>query len=139
MILHPPIEITARLLPGVRIGQAFLSIEYAAPAWDKEFSGWRTRYRYHIDLPDGFECSSDDLKSGLGHHGLLQGLGDLLCFLEACGESYGWWLRHGRNGERGENQDLFPPQVAEWAYQNSDELALVRSEIEQAPKPLIEE
>jgi hypothetical protein len=55
--------------------------------------------------------------------------------LDACGESYGYGLRTGQSGE---NADLFPEQVAEWAYQNSDELSMLACELEEN-KGLIEE
>jgi hypothetical protein len=58
-ILHPPTIITPRLLAGVEINKAFLSIDIVG----REHSG-RVRYRYCIDLPDGQEFSGDDLRSG---------------------------------------------------------------------------
>lgn len=123
MTLKSPFIITPRLLPGVHIGKAFISIEY-----DGGTSDGRIRYRYHIDLPDGSEHTGNDLKSGVGSGNLQSGMESLLSFLAACGESYGFSKRTGREGE---NTDLFPPAVAEWAYQNSDELATLEIEIQE--------
>ena len=54
----------------------------------------------------------------------------LLAFLDACGESVNFTQRTGIEGD---NNDLFPPHVAEWAAANTDELSLVRLELEETP------
>jgi hypothetical protein len=127
MLLKSPIEITPRLMPGVRVGDAWVQIEYA------EGRGHRMAYRWFIDLPDGSEHSGDDLTSGC-RHSLQHGLESLLSFLSACGESW----RYSYNGQRGENADLVPPAVAEWAAANSDELSMLSIELGEQPD-LIEE
>jgi hypothetical protein len=129
MLLHNPVCITARLMAGVRVGDGFISIDYS----DRQ-GGRAVRYRYAIDLP-GFEHEADDLLSGCQGGNLQEGLESLLCFLGACGEAYYWRLRTGHGGE---NIDLFPPKVGEWAYQHSDELAMLQLELEETPG-LIEE
>lgn len=75
MILHTPFQITARLLPGVKVGTGWISIEFAGPTDDG-----RTRYQYHIDTPK-FEHSASDLKSGVGGGSLQDGMVSLLLFL----------------------------------------------------------
>lgn len=57
-------------------------------------------------------------------------LATLLTFLGAAAESYSYRQRTGRNGE---NEDLFPAPVVEWAYQNSDELSMLAMELEETP------
>jgi hypothetical protein len=131
MLIHEPCMITSRLLPGIKVGGGFISIEYSKRAGDEG----RTRYQYHIDLPNGEEHTGDDLQSGCQGGSLQEGLASLLSFLSACGESYGYSLRTGREGE---NTDLFPANVAEWAYQNSDELSSLSCDFEETPD-LIEE
>ena len=59
MILKSPVMITARLLPGVKIGPATVSIEYITK---RNFEG-RTEYRVHIDHPE-FTYTDEDSKSG---------------------------------------------------------------------------
>lgn len=54
MKLNTPFLISARLLPALKVADAFISIEYAGDA------GGRQRYRYHIDTPS-FEHTGDDL------------------------------------------------------------------------------
>lgn len=122
MILQSPICITARLLPGVKIDNAFVSISYSKRAG----SEGRTRYRWHIGLPEG-EYTGDDLQSGCQGGSLQEGLESLLCFLGACGESW----RYSGPGE--ENADLFPQPVAEWAAQNADELTMLEYELQEQP------
>ena len=119
--LKAPCIITPRLLPGVAINGAFVSIEYARA------NGHRQHYRYHIDLADGTEFTGDDLSSGC-NHSLQSGLESLLSFLSACGESINYETRTGRESENG---DLFPRNVGEWAARNSDELSMLATELEE--------
>lgn len=132
MLLHPPFEISSRLLPALRVGGAVIQVEYSKrPGRDG-----RVRYQYTIDLPDGREYVADDLQSGCGGGTLQEGFESLLCFLGACGESVNYQTRTGGEGE---NADLFPDFVAEWASQNTDELAMVQCGIEESETELIEE
>lgn len=129
MKLHAPFEISARLLPAVRIGKSWISIEAHG-----ETSDGRTRYRYHIDTPD-FEYTGSDLKSGVGGGDLAEGMASLLAFLSACAESRSYGERTGRAGE---NADLFPDNVGQWAQAHSDEIGMLQLEIEESQLPLIE-
>ena len=129
MKLHDPFIITARLLPGVKVGDGYISIEYGGTTDDN-----RTRYRYQIDTPE-IEHTDNDLKSGGGGGSLQEGMASLLSFLDAAAESYDY---HLRTGSAGENEDLFPKNVVEWAYQNRDEIGLPQCVIEETPN-LIEE
>jgi hypothetical protein len=128
MILHPPFEISARLLPSLHIGGAWVSLEYAGSTSDG-----RQRFRYYIDLPDGTEHVAAELKSGVGGCDLQEGFENLLAFLGAAAESYRY------RGMQGENSDLFPESVNAWAALNSDEIDLARLDIEEATTRLIEE
>lgn len=91
----------------------------------------RDRYQYHIDA-DGRSHSGCDLKSGCGGGTLQEGLESLLSFLSAAAESYRY------KGMEGENSDLFPEWVDEWAAQHSDEIGMMRLELEEN-KDLIED
>ena len=133
MILHPPFQISSRLLPALKVGEAWIQLEYSK-ARDLA-SGGRTQYRWTIDLPDGSEHTGHDLASGVGGGSLQQGFASLLSFLGACAESMAYKRRTGRGGE---NCGLFPPAVAEWADMNSDEIAMMAIEVEET-KNLIEE
>lgn len=130
MTLNSPFIITPRLLPGVQVGDGLISIEYARSDRDG-----RTVYRYHIDIP-GHEYSGTDLRSGCQGGSLQDGMESLLTFMGACGESYRYAMRTGRQGE---NTDLFPPAIAEWCYRHSDELSMLALEIEESETALIDE
>lgn len=130
--LSPPFAISARLLPAIQIGGAWISLEYSR----RGTSDGRTRYQWAIDLPDGSEHTGDDLKSGCGGGDLQGGFVSLLSFLAACGESVKFAQRTGREGE---NADLFPAPVAQWAADHTDDLMLVELEIEESAEKLIEE
>lgn len=127
MILTQPAVITARLLPGIKVGDTTISIAYASA------SGHRMRYAYHIDNPE-WEHSAEDLSSGC-NHSLQSGLASLLSFLTAAAEAYAYTLRTGRESD---NADLFPPHVTEWAYQNSDELSMLQCELQDNPELIVE-
>lgn len=135
MRLTSPVIITPRLLPGVQIGRAFISITYSKRAGDET----RTRYQYYVDLPfergDTVAVACDDLQSGCQGGSLQEGLASLLSFLAACGESV-YWSR--RNGNAGENSDLFPTEVGEWAASYSDELSMLAIELEETPDLITE-
>jgi len=136
MQLKRPVIITSRLLPGVIVGGAFVSIEYAKrPGRDG-----RTRYQYHIDLPESergerLSLSADDMQSGCQGGSLQEGLTSLLSFLSACGESLSYATR---TEEPGENADLFPAVLAQWAAQNSDELGALACELEEREGLIVE-
>lgn len=140
MELREPVIITPQLLPGVAVRQgqdesaevAFISIDYSKQAG----SEGRTRYTYHIDLPSGESYSDSDLSSGAQGGDLQSGLEDLLSFLGGAGECYGYNLRQNP----GFLEDIeawaklesgFPLNVAEWAYQVSDELDMLRLDLEE--------
>lgn len=118
MELRAPLLISARLMPAVRIGTAWVSIE----AMHRDHEG-RVVYRYAIDTPD-LSHEGNDLHSGCGDNadaaGVRRAMATLLSFLGACAEA----------DDRGDNADLFPANVKEWAEANADELALMQYELE---------
>ncbi len=129
--VKPPCVITSRLRCGVRIGQSEISIAYG-----NSLDG-RQAYQYWLDLRlDGkrIEFYGDDLASGVGGGTLQDGLESLLSFLSACGESYGYAMRkNGKLIDDDGNATLFPADVAEWAYINIDELAMIACELQETP------
>ncbi len=117
MELTSPIIITPRLMPGVQIGDAIISIEYKGVTYDG-----RMEYRWYVDIGI-LEVSGDDLSSRGGS--LQEGLESLLAFLGAFAESWQY------AGENGENSNLFPATLAEWAMLNSDEIGMLQIELEE--------
>ena len=131
MKLHSPFIITARLLPGLKVGDGFISLEY-----DGETNG-RQRYRYHIDIPAG-NFSDNELKSGVGGGSLQHGFASLLSFLGAAAESYRY-NNYEWTDDHDSNCSLFPKEVVEWAYHYDDEITMLAIEIEESSEQLIKE
>lgn len=128
MKLHHPFIITSRLAPGLSVGGASISFE---------------RGQFVIDLPDGAEHVVTDFRFPQGRIAgdtdgdvLADGFAAILSFLSACAESRQYATRTGRPGE---NADLFPENVGEWAESCSDELGMLSCEIEESEESLIEE
>ena len=129
MELLSPFEIGPRLLPALRIGGAWVYLERTRGAGEYG----KPTFLWTIDLPDGTEHFGDDL---CGWEGLQGMFGSLLAFLGAAADRHGYQLASGRESE---NANLFPPAVAEWAYQHADEIDSLRVEIEEAGLQLIQE
>lgn len=82
---------------------------------------------------DGLDHSGLDLKSGVGvSMEDADGMESLLSFLTAAAESYRYAMTTGRDGE---NSDLFPSEVVEWAYQHADELFVAEYELSEPSVP----
>lgn len=129
MKLHHPFTISSRLLPELKIANASIQLEYSKnPGRDG-----RTRYVWTIDIDSGKDEKTfhgNDLQSGGGGGNLLEGFQSLLPFLGSAGESFAYAERQGKDGMEGENSNLFPREVTEWAAANRDEIAMVSFEIE---------
>lgn len=130
-VMKPPLILTHRLVPGIRIGDATISLcierdEDQPVRTDDQ----RLIYHYWIDTPE-FSHEGSDLQSGCGGRdnaqSVQEGLCSLLSFLSACANandpSYG--------DEPGESADLFPPRVGEWAYQNDSEIGMNYIELDE--------
>lgn len=130
--LHAPFEISARLMPAIRIDGATLSLDYG-----RTDRAGRIHWDCWIDLPDGSEHEITDLRSGCQGGNLQGGFGALLGFLSAAAESYSYRQRTGRTGE---NEDLFSPAIVAWADSCSDEISMRACEVDEAEdNTLIEE
>lgn len=121
MKLQSPFIISARLAPALTVGGATLSFS------DGQFV---------LDMPDG----SEHIVSGFNfprmrtqgdtNESVLQdAFGAILSFLSACAESRTHAERQGKNPMEGENSDLFPENVGQWAQEFSDEITLLELEI----------
>jgi hypothetical protein len=124
MKLHQPFEISARLMPAVKVGGATISLEVSG----RVSKDGRDIYSAFIDLPGGEEHEVADLRSGCQGGSVQEGMRALLSFLSAAAESYQYQQRTGREGE---NSDLFPVAVLDWASSCSDELSMLACEIEE--------
>ena len=119
MILHPPFAISARLLPALRIGDAWLS-------WDGRV--------FFLDRSEQPEYVIDYFRPGFGAQP-QQCFAAVMSFMDAAAESRQYRERTGRKCE---NEDLFPPHIVDWIADNVNEIACLRLEIEESEKELIE-
>ena len=115
MILHSPFSISSRLLPSLRVGDGIIQLTYSKHPG----RNGRTRYEWTIDLIDGQSFTDNDLQSGCQGGTILEGFASLISYLCAASESY------HINGWEGENANLFPRPVVEWAHQFNDELSML--------------
>lgn len=119
MTLHSPFLISPRLLPALKIGDTTLSIEptrnydkYGKPVWN-----------YYLDGEVTHQGS--DLNS---NGGVQETMACLLSFLAATGEAYHYY---GNKTKKGSTTDLFPEDVCQWAYVNSEELMMLEMELQE--------
>lgn len=118
MELKKPFFISARLMPALNIAGATLSLDS-----ESRNAEGRTQYKCFIDLPDGSEHEITGLRSGCQGGSVQEGFQSLLSFLSAAGESF------NRNGIEGENSDLFPQPVTQWASENMNGLDYMEFDI----------
>lgn len=132
MEIRQPLCITSRLLPGVEIGEATISIKYAHVTSDG-----RQAYRWFIDNGNGHrqDFQGDKLCSGVGGGSLQEGLESLLSFLGAFAEAaYG-----DKSFPSLEDNSLFPAELANWAIDNMDEISSLEYELQERPGEFIVE
>lgn len=124
LTLWDPVRIAPNLKPGVQVGDSWITIERHHVSPDHEN---RDVYCWTVLRPGLPDVTGHDLKSGVGGGPLREGLENLLGFLDAFAESH-------RPGEGpGDNHDLFPIELGEWAYLNQDEIVGRLCEIENNP------
>ena len=118
MKLYPPFIITSRLCPGLRLGNATLSLTGVDQSSEN-----RDVATFVIDTPDGGNFE-DSVRSGVGgFKGSVEAFESFLSFLLAAAESLEYEQRNP--GMTGENTDMFPRHVVEWAADNKSEIISV--------------
>jgi len=123
LTLHSPMCISARLLPAVHVGDAWISIE------PRGVRDNRIEWAWYVDRPGhpfgGGEGA--DLSTGPQHTddeaGYREAMSALLSFLMHAAEQY----RHDVDYE----DESFSRALVEWAYQNDDELGMTQVELEE--------
>ena len=132
MQLRDPFKISSRLMPALQIGDAWISLDLSG----RTTSSGRDIYKCYIDLPDGSEHEITDLRSGCQGGSVLEGFQALLSFLGAAAESRRYRESTGREGE---NEDLFPPAIVDWASAHDDEISMLSVELEEGSDLISEE
>lgn len=121
MEIHAPFIIGPRLLPALRIGDAFLSLDGMT---ETTVTAGRFRMRSHspgfiLDIGQN-SYRIDDMQSGAGgFESVVEPFEMLLSFMSACAESIAY---RERTGHGGDNADLFEPAVAQWCADNASEI-----------------
>jgi hypothetical protein len=130
MILHPPFIITSRLLPGLEVGPATLSIEYFV------MDGDRVRWRVIIDDPSIPGGSYEDTTLSLpanrestSPRAIQAAMGSWLTFLLYAVEHARYLRAHPEFADA--EDDLFPPEVVEWAAEHEYELETLQLDLEE--------
>lgn len=104
----------------VLIGNTGVSVWSDGKSYDPSTECYHPVYSYSIKTPD-WEYVGNDIHGGANEIvDTHKGMQSLLAFLYACAEGY----RREMSGASSENGSLFPPHVAEWAYQFDDEISV---------------
>ena len=135
MLIKPPFIIGSTLTPALKIGDSVLHLTAVQVAEDG-----RDRATFLLVTPE-FEYEDDKLKSGaMGFWGIVGIFESFLRFMQAAIESADY---EERTGFTGENTDLFPRHVVEWAmdhrYEIEDTMADITDEYGEPNESLIEE
>lgn len=122
MTLYPPMKISARLLPAVKIDTSWVSIEFE----HRRTPDGRVQANFYIDT-QGWEYEGDGLCAG-GNPTAVEMMGTLLVFLSHAAEHCGYYDMRGREYD---DPPMFPAHVMEWAYMNKEEIEMIQSELEE--------
>ncbi len=125
MQLSYPLKISARLLPAVQIGPAWVSLEYL---------GERCFHWYIDVLKDGkaIEFAGEDFRlpmsagSGDLSDFYRKAMASFLSFLQAFAEAVEYETRSGRKSD---NSQLFPAGLRDWAVEFQDDIMLAQLEL----------
>lgn len=121
MKLHDPFIITSTLSPGLKIGDSTLRLLDSWVTADD-----RDRVKFLLAAPE-FKYVDDQLRSGVGgFRGTVEIFESFLSFLSAAVESAEYEMRMGLQGE---NTDLLPKHVVEWALEHKDAIEMAICEI----------
>ena len=124
MTLKPPFIISARLLPGLQIADATLSLDKG--------------HVFHLDLPDGTEHTIKDFRPGSMNRNIASWFAAILGFMGAAVESRKYRERQGETEiDPDGNERLFTPAIVDWAAMHSDEITMLELEIEESKEELI--
>lgn len=117
MKLQAPFAISARLLPAIKIGDAWLSFDPQT-------------VEFYLDRPGHPDYTIDDFRPGYSHN-IQMCFADILSFMGAAGDSRGYreW-----SGQPGENEDLFPPEIVDWIVENLEDIDCYRMELGEGPE-----
>lgn len=122
MLLHSPFIIGPRLLPALELADGTLSLQKITPTEEG-----RQRCHFILDRPGKPEYHDRELRSGVGgFRNLVEPFEAMLAFMEAAIDD----LRHEMySGRPSGEKPMFPDDVVEWLYENSDEIEMARCDL----------
>ena len=128
MDVNPPLEVSPRGISGLRLSNAWISMEFSGDYDDRRAPG----FRYFIDLVGGTTVEDDDIYSpaiegDTEEYVLRRSFAALLCFLLSDSETY---RAHMGPVPEGCDPYLFSEAIAEWAYSVDDELSIALAELD---------
>ena len=125
MQIQSPFIIGPRLLPALKVGGATLSLELDG----SQSPDGRDIAEFTLDMPDGTMYVDRELKSGCqGFRSPVGAFESFLGFMTACIESLEY-ANYSSDGEIGENANLFPSHIGEWALDNKYEIEDIIGEL----------
>lgn len=120
MNVPAPMFISSRLMAAVKLPDgSTIHVSYLGSTYEG-----RQHYGWAIDDANGKHLGAgEDLKSGYGAPAdYREAMSSLLSFLGAAAESL----------EEGENANLFPRAIVDWARQNNDEIVMMAFDLEES-------
>lgn len=133
MKLDPPLMISARLLPAVKIGDCTISLEFHDYSADN-----RCTLATHYDRPGKKSYTEIALSTGVGEEWndetVRKSFCALLGFISAAVESREYRERQGKPRDDNDNdttENLFPPFIVKYFSEHSSELESVSIELEE--------
>lgn len=125
--LNTPLMITSRLLPGVKVGDSFISIEVLS-----HDGAGRYKVGYFLDGPTGMLGSGDEISVMMMAHESVsydlprKAMATLLSLLGNDGDGYRQYMG---NGEPIDGY-AFGPVLAEFAYMHGDEISMIACDLD---------
>lgn len=117
MTLHPPFMITARLMPGLQVGDAYLSLEKVDKGKIENCLGARFRPFFILDFPKGKEFKFHDMQTGCSQRYSMESLfTDFLGYLDDATEDYSQAGQIWHDIHLDATARVFPQRVVKWAF-----------------------
>lgn len=122
MLLKTPFIIGPRLLPALPLADGLLSLESTSRAEEG-----RVLAHFILDRPGQPAYRDSNLRSGMGgFRSTVEPFEAMLAFMEAAIDD----LRHEMySGRPSGEKPLFPGEIAEWLYENSDAVEMARCDL----------
>ena len=125
MILNSPLKISARLLPALKLADAWLSFDPSTCLFYLDVAETEGRPTTKEHTITGFRPPACRYQNE--EEFVRESFDAILSFMSACAEGIGYELRTGRKSENG---DLFEADVAAWCYENRDAIDEASWELE---------